>query len=164
MIRHGWAKWIKKAPVKVDDRTAAKLGSVLEVDTGKIRIKWRKGTAPLLWMPQVKTLAWFQGVPKPKKIRASAYGPTARAFEAFSGRKVRYARTIEMRETKAAKWISFGAAVKIDYATNKKGRKAQYTHDLGRGVTLARYGGDKPPWLWILRGGKLNVTSRGILG
>ena len=57
-----------------------------------------------------------------------------------------------------------GAATRIDYSSDKWGNRDEYTHGVTTGATLYRFGGPKPPWIWVLRGGGLTITTRGIIG
>lgn len=140
---------------------AAELGFALEVEIDGHVVKFPKGKHPLLWWPEKKALLIYDGIRRGRKGRDVEHGEATRAFERWADRDAKHERTDTLPDR--GLWRGYGAAVRIDYASDKWKRKDEYTHAFGPGVRLYRYGGVKvPPWLWVLKGGKMTVTDRGI--
>lgn len=166
---------MQKAPAAFDDSVAAELGSVLELALEGHVFRWTKGQAKLLWFPKYRVLGWMQGV-KGSRFRKSyvdevlqrsdAARRARQNFEDWSQREIEGARVQEFPTMKNAVWVRYSdKPTRIDYASDKWDREDQYTHEIGKGVRLYRYGGKRQsPWFWVLRGGKLRVTERGIIG
>lgn len=154
---------LKRAPLpKLAERECAEFGSVLEIETRTHRFRWRRGSAKLLWFPELRAFVWLQGVAPGSRRPAGDVGHRAAdAFERFMGRRVRYEKTIRVPKLRGS-WRSLGVATRIDYYSDKWSERAEYTHPTG--ATLYRFGGRTPPWIWVLRGGTLRVTTRGIEG
>ena len=154
---------IKRAPAgKLDGATLAELGDALEVEIDGYRITWPKGQATLAWSPDRKALVILQGGRRGKP-QPPASGRESRAFERWSDRDARREATIDIRPR--GSWRSIGSVRRIDYHSDKWGARREYTHKTGSGVRLYRYGAaTKPPWIWVIKGGRLTVTARGIVG
>lgn len=167
LTRAGIAKPIKRPPIAGTGFGGIKLGYGLEVElcSGQV-IRWSK--KPLLfWHDHGKYLGlaehWGPATSRPGLYHDMPGLPqkVPNLFKAFHGRKARTGLSwtdVEM----SGKWVSLGAICRLDYASTKKGRRASYTHDHGRGVRLYRLGSDKRA-LWVIKGGSLNVTGRGIV-
>lgn len=157
------SKVVKRSPLSLRARTFAVLGHVLEVEIDGAVFVWRKGDCELLWSPAAKALVWFDANEKPLEpdddvnIRSASL-----AFERFKDRDPNRLRRAEYPV--GGQWRSYGKAVRVDYHSDKWGQRASYTHDLGRGVVLYRQGPVAGPWCFVLRGGKLRLTRRGIEG
>jgi hypothetical protein len=157
---------LKRSPVRIDDAEAAELGSILELELDGLELRWKSGSSKLLWFPELKCLGWFQGTHEGRRHTIDSGSIATRNYEGFHQRRANHERTTEFPTLRRPSWQTWHQkARRIDYASKKWGRSDQYTHDLGPGVRLYRYGGlTKSPWLWILRGGRLTVTERGIIG
>lgn len=155
-------KILARPPVmSLDSIEAAELGFALELELHEHIVKFPKGKHPLLWWPESKSLLIYDGIRRGRKGRDVAHGEATRAFEMWAGRDAKHERTDTMPVR--GKWRAYGAVLRIDYASDKWTRKDEYTHTFGPGVRLYRYGGAKvPPWLWVLKGGEMTVTERGI--
>jgi len=155
---------VSKAPVVLRDLVVASLGSVLEVETrdGEV-FRWSRGACEMLWHPQTKTLLWFDADAVP--IEVDDEKKTARAISSFERFKQRDADRVRAeRYAVSGPWSSLGAAARVDYHSDKWSEKASYTHTLGRSVGFWRQGNSRGPWLFLLRGGSLRVTPRGLVG
>jgi hypothetical protein len=172
LIKQGLAKPIKRAPINTDFMGGIQLGHALEVElcSGQV-IRWSK--KPMLFWhaagdgPGTGYLGLAELWPKPttnsksavERVRAGSL--VDRKYKAFHGRNPRALKSWEGVRM-SDKWVSLGAICRLDYASDKKGRRASYTHDHGRGVKLYRLGTDSRA-LWVIKGGSLAVTGRGIM-
>lgn len=153
---------IKRAPVP-SKGDLAELGFVLEVEVQGHALVWHKDECPLLWHEQTKSLVWYDGRGLPKKVKQdSKLAPAIDAFERFKDQDATVVRGEKWKVDN--RWVSFGRADRVDYFSDKWGDKRGYTHKLGRRVTLYRKGSEKGPWVFVLRGGKLRCTPRGLEG
>jgi hypothetical protein len=158
------SKTLKRSPIgQWDDINTAELGSALEVEVDGYQLSWRRGEGVLVWSPEKKTLLILEGGRRARARQLEDGSKAARAFERWAGRGAKRESAIDIDPR--GSWRSFGSVQRIDYYSDKWGRRAGYTHRTGRGVRLYRLGAaGKPPWLWALKGGRLNVTTRGIVG
>ncbi len=152
---------LKNAPARLDDSDLAELGSVLELETDHASIAWPRGKAVLAWSPKAKSLVIVEGGKRSttntaKRTRARG------AFERWAARDASKTATVDVNPRGA--WKRVGNVRRIDYHSNKWGRRAEYTHKSGPGVRLYMKGSwDNPPRLWVLKGGRMTVTRRGIV-
>lgn len=154
---------ILKRPPVGQKHSVAVLGSVLEVEVGGVVYRWPKGECRLLWSPRNRALLWFEGNGQPIEVPEDADIQAAQnAYERFRDQDARkvYSKEYPVK----GQWRSFGRADRIDYYSTKWGDNASYTHKLGRRVVLYRQGSAKGPWLYVLRGGNLRCTARGLVG
>lgn len=157
----GW-ETIKRAPLSLRGVQLAELGHVLEVEAGPYLFKWKNER--LLWDPHHRALVILQGAKVGASKRANRKGAAANAYGKFMGRGVSSARVAKMPALKGT-WRKAKPVRRVDYRSDKFGRGAtEYTHKHGSGVALYRAGGSEPPWVWVIRGGNLRVTARGIEG
>jgi hypothetical protein len=156
------ARAIKRAPVPTKG-DLAELGFVLEVEVQGHAFVWDENECPLLWHEKTKSLVWYDGRGLVKKVKQDdAILPAIDAFERF---KDQDATTLRGEKWKADnRWVSFGRAARVNYFSDKWGNTDNYTHALGRRVMLYRKGSEKGPWVFVLRGGKLRCTPRGLEG
>lgn len=159
----GW-KAIKRAPISLAGKQLAELGHVLEVEAGPYLFKWRKRER-LLWDAATKSLVILQGATVGRsKAERDAQGKAAAAYKNFMGRGVSMGTRAKMPKV-AGTWRKLAPARRVDYRSDKFNRRPkEYTHKHDGGVTLYRAGGSAPPWVWVIRGGRLRVTARGIEG
>ena len=171
LVRQGIAKSISKAPIsKKWQFGGIQLGHGLEVElcTGHV-IRWRKRPV-LFWNKGGRYLGLAEKWGAPTRtmsaetyahIREEIDPHLEKLFKDFHGRNPRKTRSwIGIRMS--GRWLSMGAVCRIDYASDKKGRRVQYTHKHGRGVKMYRIGSDRRA-IWIIKGGGLTVTARGIV-
>lgn len=157
---------LKTSPVgSLDGIAVAELGTVLEVEAGGVVVRWTANRYPLLWSPAKKVLLVQEGAKRGRKGAVESDGQAVAAFESFAGRGATYERADTFPTVPGAKWRAVGPVSRIDYTSDKWGRRrVEYTHESGRGVRLYRYGAaTKPPWVWAIKGGRMAVTARGIV-
>lgn len=155
--------WIVKRAPTGTQHEVADLGSVLEVEFGGVVYRWKRGECRLLWEPRTSALLWFDA--HGKTIETPEDVDLAAAQSAYERFKDQEARKVDSKKYPVkGQWLSFGRANRIDYHSNKWGDNASYTHKLGRKVILYRQGPASGPWLFVLRGGRLRCTARGLVG
>ncbi len=147
-----------RAPLPLKDATFADLDAkVIEVEAGDELHKWRPGPT-MLWSPESQALVMMEGV----KLGRSTRNPDARSEDArgrFSGResdKVRSGRIPDF------KWQKMGPVRALTYRFN--GNKTAWEHPFSRPPTLHRGDGPGGVRMWVVRGGGLRLTRRGIMG
>lgn len=173
-VADGFAQRVKRAPIPIggDGPGGMQLGTVLEIESLRdFQFRWRKHKPKLLWDMEHKALI-FVDVPNrvlgPKDKLASqpipphGKGKGATVFRGFHGREAKRITAYRVK-TRGDQWITFGSVVRIDYFSTRQSKREQYTHKHGSGVRLYRLGEDTGPTLWVLKGGRLNVTARGIV-
>lgn len=157
------SKPVARSPLPLRARTFAVLGHVLEVEIGGAIFVWKKGDCELLWCPAAKSLVWFDSDEIPlDPDQNQNINAAVKAFERFKDRDPNRLRRAEYPV--GGQWRSYGRAERVDYHSDKWGQRASYTHDLGPSVVLYRQGPANGPWCFVLRGGRLTVTRRGIEG
>jgi hypothetical protein len=155
-------KKIFRAPLPTQGLVLASLGSVLELEIGESVWRWPKGQCEMLWHQPSRSLVWFDCDEIPLEPAQVATKKAEAVYSRFKDREATRVRAAEYRVK--GPWHSFGRASRVDYHSDKWGQKAAYTHALGRNVTFYRQGTDAGPWLFVLRGGTLRVTRRGLVG
>lgn len=156
---------LKRPPIgSIDGKACAELGALLEIQTETLLFKFSGHRVAMCWFPEIKALVGIEGAAKGRKASPQRGGKAADAYERFNDRGVRAERTDTIKFSPKAQWTTFGRAKRVDYFSDKWGRKQEYTHDLGKSVKLYRYGGTAPPYLWVLKGRSLRVTARGLVG
>jgi len=171
---------VKRGPISLDGDVLVELGRVLEVEFGgDILVRPVKPTRPkLYWSAAKRALVFFTGVKdRGRGSRSGLDGlletkpgrKAAALFERWSQREAAGGRTLDVGV--ADKWMRFTSPpIRIDYWSDKWGDKSGYTHDLGKSVRawlqVSRNFGSKSrsQEVWVLRGGRLTVTERGIVG
>lgn len=158
---------LKRAPAAIDGHDTAELGKALEVEAGGLRLQFAK-RPHMYWDPRTSTLMWFQGGERSRaRNPADVDAKAAKAFEDFMGRDVEREFQHTMPRMPNGVWRKVGRADRFDYWSDKFDEpppRREYTHGITSAVNLYRGGGPKPPWIWMLRGGKLRITRRGIEG
>ena len=155
------ARTLRQAPIGLEGAELAELGSVLELETDTATIRWPRGRAVLGWSPRHKALVVLEGA-KRKRNASEPRGRARAAFERWARRGAKHGDELELAPR--GSWRRLGALRRIDYHSDKWGRKAEYTHPTGRGVTLYMRGSwDAPPRVWVIKGGRLTVSERGII-
>ena len=157
---------LKASPVgSLDGIAVAELGTVLEIETDGHVVRFPANRYPLLWSPERKVLLVQEGAKRGRKSPLESEGPAVTAFERWADRDAAYERDDTFPTVRGAKWRAIGKVQRIDYMSDKYGRQAVgYTHESGSGVRLYRYGAaTKSPWVWAVKGGRMNVTARGIV-
>jgi len=155
---------LRRAPIgSLGDEQLAELGYLIEVEVAGRVLRWRPGACVLLWSPRYRALVAIQGCrPGPRRATPGT-GRAAAARRRWTGRDPDRERTIRVPGIRGV-WSSLGRCVRTDYQSAKWGRSVPYTHDHGPGVRVYRYGGARPPWIWVIRGGQLRITADGIEG
>lgn len=117
---------------------------------------------PLLgWSPQADALVWWEGVKMPAARKANPLpAASAKVWERFHGKAPTRMREADVPIPKP--WRRMGTAVNIGYRNHGRwGGDAN--HPFSSAPTVHR-AGTRAPYLWIVRGGKLRMTARGIEG
>lgn len=145
--------------------TVAKLGQLLDVvvDQGddEARIAPNAPTA-LLWDPAGSRLVWWMGWDPVLEEGEPTTKAERRAASVFHRWGVWDANAVgEVMRSGATQWDTF-PAVSIGYRSDKFGRAQNYDHQLGRNVRV--YQPRDAPGPWIVKGGSLRVTARGLMG
>lgn len=154
-------------------RELAELGTVLElvVDNGdgtRRVLRWSRAR-PRLLAPDDRTLLIVAGGTRKGPALLDDAEEAAELRGIWTGRPAVRAYRLEL-PTLRGRWKARGAAVRLDYRSDKwtAGRATvDYTHDHGRNVRVWEKG---DPWLaggvgvLCLKGGRLRVTARGIVG
>lgn len=155
-------KKLRRSPIPSGPLTCASLGSVLEVEFGGNVWTWKRGACELLWHQNSKSLIWFDATPIEIEPTENKSGAAIAAFRRFKDRDPGHVRG--ERFDISRQWVALGAAERVDYHSDKWGQSASYTHDLGPRVRLFRGGSPRGPWIYVLRGGNLHVSRRGLVG
>jgi hypothetical protein len=176
---------LERAPVAMDHAIGAEVGKVIELALPDLVVKFGRSKPPLLWFPEQKALGFFmytdgdktRGRPDWLNVRSSAaafdaldestdVGPAVKAFKKFMGRGPEHeARTYEFPYRSTRGWYSINRVTRLDYWSDKFRAEREYTHKHGKGVRLYIYGSPRRfgPSFWLIRGGGLTVTERGII-
>lgn len=170
---------IARPPASVDGQLGAEIGRVLELALDGSEVRFSGSKPKLLWLPDIDSLCWFVDAKTPRattlvwndEMRDHSTGLTTDqssvdAFNEFMGRGPKPRAWTYGLTGKSIAWYSIGAATRIDYSSDKHGRRTkEYTHTLGRSVRLYVCGPKRAgPSFWMLRGGRLRLTARGIEG
>ena len=125
--------------------------------------KVRPGRATALyWHVGRKALVWWMG-DRPKLSRGAAESPAERVAErAFETWGVWTADRIgRARRRGPTEWRSF-PALRVGYRSDKFGDLESYEHDFGPQVRAYQPTGASGPW--VVCGGALRLTGRGLMG
>jgi len=118
------------------------------------------GATDLLWSDQARALVFVPGrtfdLEDLEGLRGSA---SARAFERWSVWEASQGGRATLAE--GGPWSAY-RALTIGYRSDKFGRPADYQHDFGRAVVAYAPTSSTAPW--VIRGGALRITQRGIEG
>lgn len=152
-----------RRPLPSSTRELALLGTLLDVvvegqgDAFKVT---PGGATDLLWSEQARALVFVPGrsfdLEDLEGLRGSA---SARAFERWSVWEATQGGRATLPE--GGPWRLYNART-IGYRSDKFGRAQDYTHDFGRAVVAYAPTGSGAPW--VIRGGALRITKRGIEG
>lgn len=158
-------KVLDRAPAGLDGADVAELGRALELEAAGLRMRFT-GRPGWYWEPRSRSVIVFQGGRRGNARKADDVdAKTERAFEAFMGRGVESQHSHTMPPIQGGVWRRApGFAARFDYWSDKFDEDEEYTHGFTSRVRLYRGGGASPPWIWVLRGGRLRVTRRGIEG
>jgi hypothetical protein len=151
-------------------QVAVELGTLLEFEDNEGHVV-KGGRAKLLWFPKPRALGFFERVSASTASPDEVSGRSGSAeaidkFRTWSDREFSGARELKFR-AKNPKWYRGHLLSRIDYRSDKWGESAEYTHDFGPGVRLYLLSGsaaDDGAALWVMKGGRLTVTARGIVG
>lgn len=164
-----------KRPVSIDGRFAAELGTLLELEIGDYIARFFRPKPRLLYLPAIKTLAFISSKTRKaaQKTTRAAYDEISEAtrgkaaqklFADWTDRESKKARIETFPKSATEKWWSWvGAALRIDYRSDKWATTDEYTHKFGKGVRVYVLP-TRTAMLWLVRGGRMTVTSRGIVG
>ncbi len=167
MKLHGHATNVRPQP----RGPLAQIGQLLDVVVREqgpdgqvdVRVRPRRKTH-LLWLPRrssVKNggwLVWTMGGSY-KLQSAAPTGAAARAFERWS---VWEADTAGKARIRVANSYRRHPIATIGYRSDKFGKKEDYEHAFGQGVHLYRPTDNRS--VWVVKGGRLRLTARGIEG
>lgn len=154
---------------KLDGAIGIALGRVLELEVGGQVVRVGR-SVPLLWFPAWKSLVFFEGVSKGRANAAAlreledtiGYARAVNSFDSWADRGAEKARAVTFPKGKR-KWYAGGNVARIDYWSDKWGSTDEYTHNTGKSVRLYILQRGKSA-MWVIRGGRLRVTKRGIEG
>lgn len=151
-----------RRPLPASTRELALLGEVLDVviegeaEAAKVRVS---GT-DMLWAEQARALVFVPGRAFTLEDLEGLRGSTsARVFERWSVWEATSGGRATLAE--GGPWRRF-RALTIGYRSDKFGRAADYEHEFGRAVVAYVPTGSGAPW--VIRGGSLRITARGIEG
>lgn len=159
---------LTRGPIPLSDMRTTDLDKtkIIEARTRTHTYSWPKGR-PMLWDPTRKALVWFQGAGE-KRVGSNptAGGATKRIHDAWSWRGREATKDVEfVVPSLSGDWHDLGRLEALAYRSPKDGgRPEDYEHAVTSTPKLYRFGGAQPPWVWVAKGGRLNVTSRGIVG
>lgn len=164
------ARVLKRNPpgaTKLDGAVGIELGKVLEFEVRGQVIRTGRSRSKLIWFPVWKALIFFEGVRTGPSSAANlskleGVGRQEGAFERWAQREARKSHPVTF-PAGARKWYAMGKVDRLDYWSDKWGKDDEYTHDFGNSVKLYALFGKKSA-MWVIRGGKLRVTRRGIEG
>ena len=153
-----------RAPVNLADlQVASFLGNVVSLrwDTADGYREEFKATKPiqLLWAPEADCAFFFARETRTRPGQDIDDRKARSVVERGTGRKAGKTSTIVVPELKKAPWKKVGKGHSIVYRSNRAGPMEKHEHDLGPTVSVYVMGS-----LWVIRGGKLRVTSRGLEG
>lgn len=153
---------LRRSPLGLLDGVVfTELGDALCIETATWRVSWAR-RYPLVWCPHRRALIVLE-LPKGRTERVGRDDVPAdarRAFQRWTGHDVTWRRRTDI-PTRGS-WSSLGRATKVDYRSDREGPMTEYTHDTK--AMAYRFGTRRNTYLWVLRGGGLNVTTRGIVG
>ncbi len=170
------ARKLKKAPISFQ---AADF-NVLGIEYGKIldlefddRVVKFNPPPPFFWIPKFKAIGFFVG----GKVRPSSvnYEKLAasrnlenieRKFQKLLGRRPQgtVRKYVVPMKIAGRSWYSIGSMQRVGYWSDKFNETTTYDHKHGKGVRLYMYGSPNArATFWIIRGGRLSLTSRGIV-
>ena len=160
-------KVLKRGPIPLSDMRVTDLDrtKVIEARTRTHTYQWPRGR-PMLWDPSRKAFVWFQGA-RERKVgsRPTTGGATKRVHDAWSWRGRQATKDVEfVVPSLRGDWHCMGRLAALAYRSPKDGRSEDYEHEVRTGAKLYRFGGARPPWVWVAKGGRLTVTKRGIVG
>jgi hypothetical protein len=140
------------------------LGQALEVELASGHVlRWARGSNVLAWHPEARACVWFQGARAGRRKKAAPRGKAAETFGRWTGRRASGETTLCILARDA--WRRIGTSTRLDYRSKKWPRRGpEYTHATTTRPTLYRMGGGKPPWVWVLKGGGLQLTKDGLIG
>jgi hypothetical protein len=153
----------QRRPLPTATRELALLGQLLDVVVAGPGEAFRVtpgGTTDLLWSEQHRALLFVPRRTFPlEPVEGLRGSVSARVYERWSVWQAEHAG--EARIAGSGEWDRYEART-IGYRSDKFGRATDYEHDFGRGVVA--YAPTSNASLWVIRGGALRVTSRGIEG
>jgi hypothetical protein len=115
-----------------------------------------------LWSPSLKAV-WVCSLKHGSRLQnVSRDGGAAKLFERFASRDARQTQEIEIP---APKMQLLGSAKHIVYRSDKwnPGKDIDYIHDYGRDVEMWVGPNTRSPEIFMMKGGRLTVTERGIV-
>lgn len=115
-----------------------------------------------MWSPSLKAV-WACSLQHGTKLpNVSREGGAAKLFERFTARAASQTQELEVPAPKLKK---LGPAKHIVYRSDKwnPGRDIDYIHDFGRDVDLWAGPSERDPQIFMVKGGRLTVTERGIV-
>ncbi len=149
-------------------RGLAALGDAPHAQQGaEVVLSWPSAPA-LLWAPHARALLWsdLEALASPAFVEGAPRGPAADVWKRWTrGRAPLLEVDLEL-DVAGARARKIGPVGRLDYRSskfNRRGHEVSYRHEHGEGVDLLRctiLGAD----LWVLQGGRLRITSRGVEG
>lgn len=141
-----------KAPIPEGRLACAVLGRVLLVDVGGIRLEWKRQESPeMCWYDRGDALVIVDKLGQYADFRGHMQLYTDwHEREPEQAASVRYA---------PAKWQKVGPVTRVDYWSDKKGERAEYTHEVGPGTYLY----ESSSGLIVIKG-KMRAEAHGLIG
>lgn len=137
------------------------LGYALEVELDGHVMRWRRGEALAVWNQDKRCIVIVERARhgRRKPIENEADG---RLFRRWTGRTARNQREVDVG---GGSWEQWGVVKRFDYWSKKwNPRGTEYTHDVTTGPRLYRYGTKTKANAWVVAGGNLTLTARGLIG
>lgn len=154
---------LKTSPIgSLDEIVFTRLGRVLEIEWAGYVVRWQR-RYPLVWYPDRRALVVLEFPRRGARRKVhddQIPASVRRAFKTWTGHDVAWQRAATIPD---GQWYRLGRARRVDYVSRREDPSGvEYTHETK--ATLYRYGRTRATYLWVLRGGGLNITTRGIVG
>jgi len=155
---------MRKGPINLAGADLVDLLGTLDelaLTTGAV-VRWARRPAAY-WHAETRSFVAIEGAARPRMQRFPTTGKTADAFERWTGREQQRVGALDLKVRE--RWIRIAKVERLDYTSRKWSRHGTaYTHDTTTRPTLYRMGGDRPPWIWVVRGSGFTLTTRGLIG
>lgn len=141
-------------------------GKIIELEIGRpdgqVDVHtWYTQRPALYWSPKKNAIVWVHNGAKPKQLGAQAPpGLAASIYKRWNSKRAMNAAEISIPSQPLK---SAGPAVRIVYSSKRYRDGKPRHHDFETAVRVRKASAGST-CVWQLSGGKLNVTSRGLVG